>query len=115
MTVAGKMRKLFRNPWKVLGMTIYFVDRIPCHQCDDYEGLELCPNYDAPDDCPLQIVKQTVESVAYYRMGGRRYCNINDVYEFQMGCLDKEVFPRRFDAWRHMKYLENQKGTDEGL
>lgn len=62
---SGFQRQIFDTPARIIGKTICFMDRVPCHKCEQFNTYDICEGINNPDRCPQTMHQLKVESIAY--------------------------------------------------
>lgn len=88
---ASEKIQVFNNPKEILGRAIYFVDKIDCKTCPEYDFLKRCDKQNS-GECSLEIHTVEVEEIAYSRCAGALEYKVNEMYSFYETSIRSEIF-----------------------
>lgn len=98
---ASERIRVFNNPKEILGRAIYFVDKIDCKTCPEYDFLKRCDKQNS-EECSLEIHTVEVEEIAYSRCAGALEYKVNEMYSFYETVIRSEIFFVLEEAQAHL-------------
>lgn len=104
---ASERIRVFNNPKEILGRAIYFVDKIDCKSCPEYDFLRQCDKQNS-EECSLEIHTVDAEEIAYSRCAGALEYKVNEMYSFYETVIRCEIFFVLEEAQAHLAEITKE-------